>query len=180
MYSHNKNIVETEKWYAVYTLYRHEKKVQTDLQNIGVEAYVPLIKRIKRYKRKIRKYEIPLINNYVFIRTSVHKYNEILRLHGVIKFIKLSGKLTSIPEDDINYLKLLTNEAENIKCLNVNIHDLYGKEVVVNSGPMRGMKAKVIDIANKNNLIVEFLSIGVAISFEIQSNYVDIVKNVAI
>lgn len=153
-------------WFAVYTFFRHEKKVAAELTEKAYESYIPLIKRIRKYKRKIKKYEVPLINNYVFVKTQREKYVDILNISGVIKFIKNDGKLSIIPDEEINYLKTITGEIRDIEAKKLSVSDFIGREVIITEGPLFGIKAKVVDKSN-NILIVELETIGYSLKFEI-------------
>jgi len=53
------------RWFAVYTKYKCEKYVADQLSKKNIEAYVPIISKTRRYSRKIKHYQIPLINCYV-------------------------------------------------------------------------------------------------------------------
>ena len=158
--------IKQKYWYAVYTFFRHEKKVVGELAEIGYEAYIPLIKKIRRYKRKIKKYEVPLINNYVFVKIQKERYVDILNISGVIKFIKNDGKLSVIPDEEIKYLKMITGEIRDIEAKELTASDYIGREVMITEGPLFGIKAKVVDKSN-NILIVELNTIGYSLKFEI-------------
>ena len=56
------------RWFAVYTGYKHEKKVVELLTQKGITAYTPLHRVTRRYTRKVKHVELPLINCYVFVQ----------------------------------------------------------------------------------------------------------------
>ncbi|MGE5355516.1 MAG: UpxY family transcription antiterminator [Deltaproteobacteria bacterium] len=163
----NGRIIPGRKWHAIYTLYRHEKKVAGELMNKGIETYVPLAMRIRRYNRKIKRYEVPLISNYVFIKVIPEQYITVLNTFGVIKFIKNLGKISVIPEIEINYLRLITGEVHNIEAENLSGKELSGKEIMITEGPLIGLKAKVVDKSNNNIIIVTLDNVGYAFKFEV-------------
>jgi transcription antitermination factor NusG len=153
-------------WYAVYTLFRHEKKVVSELSEKGYEAYLPLITRVRKYKSRLKKYEVPLITSYVFIRTHKKKYVDILNIAGVIRLIKNDGKLSIIPDEEIKYLKMITGEIREIEANKLSASDYIGRNVMITEGPLFGIKAKVVDKRN-SILIVELETIGYFLKFEI-------------
>ena len=51
-----------ERWFAVYTKYKCEKYVVEQLNKKGISAYLPLVTKVRRYNRKVKKYNVPLIN----------------------------------------------------------------------------------------------------------------------
>ena len=50
-------MVEKDKkyWYAIYVRSRSEKKVVAQLEDIGVEVFLPLITRIKQWSDRKKK-----------------------------------------------------------------------------------------------------------------------------
>ncbi len=163
---------EGEQWHAVYTYTRHEKKVAEELLKKGYEVYLPMVNRIRRYDRKIKRYEVPLINNYVFVKILKEHYINILNILGVIKFLKNSGKVSVIPQFEIDYLKLITGEIHNVEAEILNNENLIGKEVMITEGPLLGVRGKVLDKSNNNTLIVSLENVGYALKFEVDSRII--------
>lgn len=166
---HLKTTIDPNRWYVIRTMFRHELKVASKLQNFDIETYVPLNLKIKKYKSKLKKYQVPLINNYVFLKTDNRNYNNILNTKGVLGFIKNSEGLSCIPEREIDYLKIITSEAHNIENIDYENYHLLGKEIYIIDGPMVGMIAKVVEIMNSKNLVVQFENIGIVIQFNIEN-----------
>lgn len=163
---------EGEQWHVVYTYTRHEKRVAEELLNKGYEVYLPLVNRIRRYERKIKRYEVPLINNYVFVKILKEHYINILNTLGVIKFLKNSGKISVIPQFEIDYLKLITGEIQNVEAQLLNNENLAGKEVMITEGPLFGLKGRVLEKSNNNTLIVTLENVGYALKFEVDTRII--------
>ncbi|MEK7255619.1 MAG: transcription termination/antitermination NusG family protein, partial [Bacteroidota bacterium] len=66
------------KWFAVYTRYKSEKVVQRLLQNKKIESYLPLQRVTRRYTRKIKHHDIPLISCYIFVKIVRAEYVPVL------------------------------------------------------------------------------------------------------
>jgi transcription antitermination factor NusG len=164
------------KWYAVNTFYRHEKKVHEMLSEKAYEAYLPLVKKIKRYKSKLKSYEVPLINNYVFVKTDYTEFINIRNINGVIRFVKIGDKISVIPEQEINYLKLITGEINNIRSEPINNEGVIGKDIIISEGPLLGIKGKVVDVGNKNTIVVELSKLGIYLRFEVDSRIVKFIE----
>jgi transcriptional antiterminator RfaH len=56
------------KWYPVYTQPRAEKKAYSALIDKGIEAYLPLHRRLKQWSDRKKWVEEPLISSYLFVR----------------------------------------------------------------------------------------------------------------
>src|ERR1700744_1853399 len=99
--------LDTGKWYPVYTNPRAEKKAYESLINKGVEAYLPLQRQLKKWSDRKKWVEEPFIKSYLFVRIKEHEQAIVLMTKGVARFIYFSGKITSMPDRQINDLKLL-------------------------------------------------------------------------
>ena len=58
----------SQKWYAVYTKPRWEKKVNSLLLQKGIEVYCPLNKVRRKWSDRIKTIEEPLFKSYVFVK----------------------------------------------------------------------------------------------------------------
>ncbi len=148
-----------EKWFAVYTKYKCEKFVAGQLTKKNIHAYVPLISKTKRYSRKIKHYEVPLINCYVFVKIKKQDYLRTLETEFVMKFLKNGNDLFAIPENEIQILKRVGGQVEE-SFENTTLSLNEGQMVEVVSGQLTGMRGKIINRAGKKNFVVALETIG--------------------
>jgi len=159
-------ISTTEKrWFAVYTRYKCEKYVATRLEKKGIEVYVPLLKHTKRYKRKIKHVEIPIISCYVFVRITKEDYVRVLQTENVISFLKIRNSLIAIPAREIEVLKWVVGEniVESVKEGNFP----KGSKVEVIAGNLTGLKGHVVKRKSKKFLLVSLETIGYTLELNI-------------
>ncbi len=158
------------KWFAIRTNFKHEKQTAKNLKEVGVLAYLPLVTKVRRYTRKVKKYEIPLITNYVFVKIKKSEYIKVLQTQGVLGFIKVGKNLISIPENEINTLKKVMGEKKEIGVFPIDKRRAMGKKVEIISGYLSGIKGEVINFSNKKMVIIELQNIGYTLSIEISSD----------
>ncbi len=158
------------KWFAVRTNFKHEKHVAKKLKEVGISVYLPLVTKIQQYTRKVKKYEIPLISNYVFVKIKKTEYVNVLQTQGVLGFIKVGKNLISIPEDEINTLKKVMGEKNKIDVFPIDRRKTIGRTVEIVSGYLTGIKGKIVEVSNKKMFLVELQNIGYTLSMEISSN----------
>ena len=141
---------EIYNWYAVYTNSRAEKKVYQSYIETGIEAFLPLQKKIKKWSDRKKTVEEPLIRSYVFIRVSEKEYYEALNIQGAVRYISFSGKAAIIPDWQIEALKntILHNIENEIITVNAQPGDL----VEICGGPFKGIKGSLIDHCGKKNV----------------------------
>jgi transcription antitermination factor NusG len=158
-------VIDTPQWYAIYTMYKSEKQVAMQLGRKGVEAYVPLLSRTRRYERKIKTYKVPLLNCYVFVKILKSEQVKVLETEHVLKFIKQGKELNAIPQDQMDILKRIEGIDIEIETI-ANVFE-EGDEVEVAQGTLLGLKGKLVKQAGKKNFIVEIQSIGVSLQINI-------------
>jgi transcription antitermination factor NusG len=162
------NTIEDKKWYAIYTYFRSEKKVVEYLQHKAVRAYVPLINKVRRYKRKVKKYEVPIINNYVFVHIGKDEFSKVLDTQQVIKFIKIGNEIISIPQHEIDTLRKIEGKDIEIEVGNLNFE--IGDEVEITQGNLVGLKGKLTSKLGKKKFTVELDHLGLSLLIDIDIN----------
>lgn len=155
-------MTQTDKlpWYALYVRSRAEKKVYSYLQDMGVEAYLPLVTKMKKWSDRLKKVEEPLFKSYLFVRADQKNHYDILSIPGVTKFVSFERKAVTVPENQINAIKKYCNDYEDDeKTLEqVELHE--GQLVRITSGEMMGLIGRLAPINNKKRLIVYIESVG--------------------
>ena len=167
----------TEKrWFAVYCYYKREKTALLELKNKGIDAFVPLISKTKKYERKIKHFRVPLINHYVFVRISKSEYNSVLEARDVIRFIKFSKDLISIPCEEIEILKRFTGES-TFGFPEVVKPGKTGEEVEIISGNLAGIRAKLIKIKNNDQVVIDLKQLAFSLQLEISISQLKKINN---
>lgn len=146
------------KWFAIYTRYKREKMVAKRLQQKGIEVYLPLQKFTRRYVRKVKQVELPLINCYLFTKITKKEYVPVLETQDVLKFVRFSRNLISIPEAEIRIIQRVVGEAVEVE---VNPAEyLPGDDVEIIAGQLTGLKGKLLKKENEKNFLIELESLG--------------------
>ncbi len=66
-------------WYAVRTRSRHEKLVARQLQNQGIQSFLPVVTKINQWSDRKKQVEEPLFGGYAFVRLD-HSSNDRVRV----------------------------------------------------------------------------------------------------
>lgn len=149
------------RWYPVYTRSRVEKKAYEELLRKGFTVYLPLKKTLKQWSDRKKIIEEPLIKSYLFVYISAKEYGEVLMTNGVARFLYFSGQIASMPDKQIEDLRLLLATEVELKVLDYDIKK--GEIVIIKAGPFKGMLAETVSIHNKQRLILRLKNIGIAI-----------------
>lgn len=137
----------TRKWLAVYTRPRWEKKIDSLLQQRGVESYCPLNKVRRKWSDRIKTVEEPLFKSYVFVKINDEERTAVRMIPGVINFVYWEGKPAVIREREIAVIRKFLDEYENVevKAMQVAIN----QRVRVLAGPLMDQEGKVLAIRKK-------------------------------
>jgi transcription antitermination factor NusG len=148
------------KWYAIYTKSRNEKKVADFLVAQGYEVYLPLITTKRKWSDRVRKVQIPLFSSYVFLHINFERcYHEIITTPGVVKFVRIGKEVATIRQQQIDYIRqFLTHEAAVEVVGTINL--VLQQEVEIVEGPFRGMKGKLVEHRQHQCFAVEIEQIG--------------------
>ena len=151
-------------WYAAYTCSRHEKRIAQQLQDRGIEHFLPTYRSVRRWKDRKKELELALFPGYVFVRLELINRLQVLQLPGVVRFVSFNGQPTPLPEDNIEALRNgLSNNvrAEHHPFLSV------GRRVKVVCGPLCGAQGILIRRRNNCRLIISIDAIMRSVAVEI-------------
>lgn len=155
-------------WYAVNVRSRHEFKVMERLTNSGVEAFLPVVERLSRWKDRKKLVTFPMFQGYLFVHIARSNQNllTVLKTNGVVRFICMGhGEPESIPDYQIDSLKVLVANKEEL--------DPYpylkeGQKVRIKKGPLAGVQGLLVERAGRHILIlsVDILQQGVSLKID--------------
>jgi transcription antitermination factor NusG len=153
------------RWYALYTLPRHEKAVADRLLIRNMETYLPLYSAERCWNHRRMRVELPLFPGYVFIKMHITDKARVLTDSGIIRLVSFNSNAAALPDDDIERLRtsLAARRAEPYPFLAV------GKRVKIRSGPFAGMAGTILRRKGRMRLVVSLDFIQRAIVFELDA-----------
>src|SRR6195952_720413 len=143
---------ETYKWYPVYTNPRSEKKAHKALLEKGIETYLPLKRQLKQWSDRKKWVDEPFIKSYLFVHIAEHEQMETLMTKGIARFIYFGGKITPMPDRQIDDLKLLMTSAIELEITEENL--LPGEKIRLKAGPLKGMTGEIISYRSHKQLVL--------------------------
>ena len=143
---------EEDKWYVLYTRPRAEKQVYNRLIENGVVTFLPLQKTYRMWSDRKKLVEKPLLSSYIFVKTKSKHFPDVYKTQGIVKFVTFEGHPASIPQKQIDNLRLLINSDEEIEVSSEKF--AQGDNVEVVSGSLVGLTGELIKIGSKNRVVV--------------------------
>jgi len=164
-------IDQNYRWYPVYTRSRAEKKAYEELCRKAILAYLPLKKTVKQWSDRKKMVEEPLIKSYLFVYISAKEYSEVLMTNGIARFIYFSGQIASIPDQQINDLKLLLATDTDLEVIDYDINP--GEKVLIKAGPFKGIIAELVSLQNKQRIVLRLQNMGYSININTSIAFVE-------
>ena len=163
------------KWYALYTRPRHEKKVYDQLIEKGVVAFLPVVERVRQWKDRKKRVEMPLFNSYVFVRIDLKDRYYSLQTHGVVRLVSFGGKPASIPDWQIEQLQQVIKHPDTLE---LEHYLREGDWVEVTAGPFKGAKGRLKELRGQTRLVINIDGIYQSVSFVIDKDQVEKMEEV--
>ena len=165
---------EPAYWYAIQTRCRFEKKAATQLQNKGIETFLPLVKQVHRWSDRRQIVEEPLFPGYGFVRLSDSPACRlrILQTAGVNGFVMMNGFPVPVPEQQLDDVRLLL--AHEIACRAYPFLKA-GQRVRIRGGCLDGMEGILISEKKDHSLVISIESIRRSVALRIDGYDIEVI-----
>ena len=165
-----------KKWFAVYVKSRCEKKVSQQLDDMGIESFLPLITRIKQWSDRKKKVEEPLFRSYIFVNITSSDYYNVLNIANVVRFITFEKKPVVVPENQITAIRkyICDTDLHDIECDSMDLKE--GELVRIKTGQMKDLIGRFIKIKGKHRVIIDIEAVGQSLPVNIARSNVEAVK----
>lgn len=154
------------RWFAIYTQFKSEKRVQKRLLEQGIQAYLPVQQVTRRFQSTTRRVELPLISCYVFTRITKIQYIQVLNTPGVIRFVRFAQNLVSIPDREIQLLQQIAGAGRPLEAEPISWQT--GDEVEIISGSLAGVRGILALHDQKKKVVIELANIGFALRLVVE------------
>ena len=161
-------------WYAIQTRCRFEKKASTQLQNKGIETFLPLVKQVHRWSDRRQIIEQPLFPGYGFVRlpdAPAHRLR-VLQTAGVNGFVMMNGSPVPVPERQLEDVRLLL--ANEISC---RAHPFLkvGQRVRIRGGCLDGLEGVLVSENKDHSLVISIESIQRSVALRIDGYDIEVI-----
>lgn len=160
-------------WYAIHVKSRHEFRALERLTSAGIEAFLPVVERLQRWKDRKKLISFPLFPGYLFVH--IHKIYEemlgVLKTQGVVRFIGMTPcEPEPVPEEQIISLKKLVESKETL--------DPYpylkeGQRVRIKRGALAGVEGILAERKGQHLLVLSVDILRQGVSLKINASEVE-------
>ena len=156
------------KWHVLHTRSRQEKSLAADLNAMGIEHFLPLVREVKYYGPRTATVEIPLFAGYVFIHGTLADAYRADRTKRVAQVIAVADQARMRWElSNLRVALEYQMPLDPFPCLK------RGVRVEVRSGPFRGLQGVIEDKPRPDRLVLQVGMLGRAVSLEVDGSILD-------
>ena len=101
-------------WYVLITKPRNEKKVETRLLQIGIEAYCPTRIESRQWSDRIKKVETPLLPSMILVNLKDKEREIVFDIPGSSRYLFWMGKPAQVSKEEIDVLNEMKNNQANV------------------------------------------------------------------
>jgi hypothetical protein len=158
--------IDGSLWTPVRLKPKREKKVLEYCDKKGLTCYLPLMRKLHRYKgrRKTVEFYVPMFNGYIFANLNEESYRELVKSNSILYRI---GMLPEQEDELINELNSLRIYEEISKEQEVIVKPelVKGKTVIVDNGAaFRGVQGVIVKRRGKTLVYVNIELLGQSVS----------------
>lgn len=158
-------------WAALYTKPRQEKALAADLYKLGVDYFLPLVKRVFISGGRRRTGLYPLFPSYVFASMSDETK---LAVHKTERIVQTLSPEPAQAERFIAELR--TIETAVLVCperIELQPRVIDGARVRITGGAMRGTEGVVVKSDNRTKIWLQVTTLGTGVLVEIEADLLE-------
>ncbi|MDY4628491.1 MAG: UpxY family transcription antiterminator [Prevotella sp.] len=158
---------EIEQWYVLRVSYGRAEKANEILKAKGIETHLPLHTVYKEVDGKRKKQRVPMLPNFLFVRTTLSILESLIKSSPDFRFISFyydhfnmqsDGKNPPlvVPANSMdNFIKLTSIDNEHILLIDEIGTYKQGDYVRIIEGSFKGIEGRVAKITGQKRVIVE-------------------------
>jgi len=140
------------QWYVIYTKPRWEKRVFREFEEMGIEAYCPMVTEVRQWSDRKKKVETPLFKSYVFVRLPAAGRDKVFESPGVVNFLFWLRKPAVVRDAEIETLR---HWLDNDRVVEIETGHLSpGDQITIASGNFKGQEAIVEKIGKERMRLI--------------------------
>jgi len=152
-------------WFAIWTRYRHEDLVKTQLEQKEFEVFLPKVKALSRRRDRRKMIQKPLFPGYLFAKTELNpeNYLKMIKCQGVVRVLGYRKDYKEyIPDDVIESIRRMVRGEVPVS---VFLGVIKGDKVRIVGGPLDGCIGAILKTKRGKHLVVavELLSRSVSV-----------------
>lgn len=160
--------IQTDGWLVIWTESRAERRVAARITANGMYSWLPTVVERHRWSDRWKNVTVPLFPGYLFARLRLAEVHRVLRVPGVLTVVKSGEEPAVLSDRFVGSLRRALQTAEAAPVRMTERHDyLVDDEVVVQEGPLAGLRGVVRQFRGGRHLVIWVSDIGRGVAFTI-------------
>jgi len=97
-------------WFVLVTKPRNEKKVESRLNEIGIEAYCPVRTELRQWSDRKKKIKTPLLPSMLLVKISNNLRDIVFDIPHVRRYLFWKGQPAVVREDEVAVLRKVADQ----------------------------------------------------------------------
>jgi transcription antitermination factor NusG len=171
-----KNVMNVQRWYAIYTRAHHEKRVAAYLTHLGVENFLPVYQAVREWSDRRVRLQLPLFPGYLFAHVALRARLPVLQTPGVVRMVGSAGEPLPLESEQIERLRvgLAQIPAEPYQRIPL------GQRVRIIAGPLQGMEGVLLRRKSGLRVVISIELIQRSFVADIESESLLQIENVSV
>jgi transcription elongation factor/antiterminator RfaH len=160
------------EWFALYVKSRHEFITNKELLKKGFETFLPSVKKLRYWKDRKKFIDFPLFPGYLFVNIypEAEEFLKVLKTRGVVTFVSLADRPTSVEPEEISSLKVLIESGKDLD-IYPNIRE--GTLVRIKRGVLKGAEGVLEKKGDQYIFQVNIRILGRSVSVKIPADDIE-------
>ena len=110
-------------WNVLYTKSKSEKKVFERLSDLGIDAYCPCQRTLKKWSDRKKWVDEPVFKSYIFVKSpdSESQKLQILNTPGVVRFLYWLGQPAQVRQVEIDEIRSFLGEHQSVESVSFDV-----------------------------------------------------------
>lgn len=159
-----------EKWYALATCSRHEKRVARQLEGRNIGSFLPLYRSMRKWADRRKELDLPLFPGYVFVQMQLETKLRVLQIPGVVRLISFQGRPAEIQAEEIELWRTRLACAQGVEPYP---YLQVGRRVRVRRGALEGLEGIISRRKGHCRVVFSIDLIMRSVAVELEENDVE-------
>lgn len=151
-------------WMVLRTRSRHENKVEFELQQKQIVAYLPKLRVSRSCQGRKRVVEMPLFPGYVFVRPRQDQFEGIRYIRGSCGLVVSDGKPGTLSAQNIHAIQTMVESGAELA---VDPALVTGSRVRIVDGPFMGIEGVLVSNKDQEHLVVNVDMLGSSVRVQV-------------
>jgi transcription antitermination factor NusG len=154
-------------WKVVYVASRHEKKAALRLEQLGIDHFLPLYRKLRQWSDRKQWVEVPLFNSYLFVKPTDLQRDKVLEVPGVVAYLRYNNEDAMVQDKELKTIQTILTSGYSLESINAPEQFQLGEQVLITDGPLIGHTGDILRQNDKEHFLVSFDTLGQSIKIEL-------------